>query len=180
MKAILILIIFILFLINPIVGLVGLSLVLFAILGWVLFNIWYERKHGRSFSGVPKMSPYQYEHYVAQHLKNCGFVKAEVTPKSGDFGADILLTDKDGTRMCVQCKQYSKPVGVKAVQEVIGAKAYYGCTRAAVITTSTFTPAAKELAQRSGVELYEKFYPKTKDDLDWIDRMEEIDSIIED
>lgn len=180
MKAILILVIFILLLINPIFGLIGLSLILFAILGWVLFNVWYERKYGRSFLGVPKMSPYQYEHYVAQHLKNRGFVKVEVTPKSGDFGADILLTDKDGSRMCVQCKQYSNPVGIKAVQEVIGAKAYYGCTRAAVITTSTFTPAAKELAKRSGVELYEKFYPKTKDDLDWIDRMEEIDSIIED
>lgn len=180
MKAILILVIFILLLINPILGLVGLSLILFAISGWVLFNVWYERKYGRSFSGVPKMTPYQYEHYVARHLKNCGFVKAEVTPKSGDFGADIILTDKDGTRMCVQCKRYSKPVGVKAVQEVIGAKIYYGCTRAAVITTSTFTPAAKELAQRAGVELYEKFYPKTKDDLDWIDKIEEFESIIED
>lgn len=180
MKVILILVIFILLLINPILGLIGLSLILFAILGWVLFNVWYERKYGRSFSGVPKMSPYQYEHYVARYLKNCGFLKAEVTPKSGDFGADIILTDKDGTRMCVQCKQYSKPVGVKAVQEVIGAKAYYGCSRAAVITTSAFTPAAKELAQRAGVELYEKFYPKAKDDLEWIDKIEEFESIIED
>ena len=126
------------------------------------------------------MSGIDYEKYVAYQLKRTGFVKAEVTKKSGDFGADIILTDKDGSRMCVQCKKHSKPVGVKAVQEVIGAKAYYACSRAAVITTSTFTPAAKELAQRSGVELYEKFYPKTKDDLDWIDRMEEIDSIIED
>lgn len=163
-----ILLIFILFLINPIIGLIGSSLVLFAILGWILFNVWYERKHGRSFSGVPKMSPYQYEHYVAQYLKKCGFVKAEVTPKSGDFGADILLTDRDGSGMCVQCKKYSKPVGVKAVQEVIGAKAYYGCSRAAVITTSTFTPAAKELAKRAGVELYERFCPKNENDIDQI------------
>lgn len=179
MKVILVIVAFLLFLLNPILGLVGISLILFGILGWVLFNAWYEKKYGHSFSGVPKMSPYQYENYVAAQLIKRGFVKAEVTKKSGDFGADVIVTDKDGTRMCVQCKQYSKTVGIKAVQEVIGAKAYYNCTRAAVITTATFTQAAKELAQKSGVELYENFYPKKKDDLDWIDRIEEIDSIIE-
>ena len=39
MKAILILILFILFLINPIVGLVGLTVVLFTILAWVMLNV---------------------------------------------------------------------------------------------------------------------------------------------
>lgn len=177
----LIILLVICFIINPVFGAVVTGI---CVVGYFALKI-----AGEIFTAIDdyrvtqfssSMSGTDYEKYVAYQLKRAGFVKAEVTKKSGDFGADIILTDKDGSRMCVQCKQYSKPVGVKAVQEVIGAKAYYACSRAAVITTSTFTPAAKELAQRSGVELYEKFYPKTKDDLDWIDRMEEIDSIIED
>ena len=173
----LIILIIICFIINPVFGAVVTGI---CVVGYFALKI-----AGEIFTAIDddrvtqfssSMSGTDYEKYVAYQLKRAGFVKAEVTKKSSDFGADIILTDKDGSRMCVQCKQYSKPVGVKAVQEVIGAKVYYGCSRAAVITTSTFTPAAKELAQRSGVELYEKFYPKTKDDLEWIDRIEEFDA----
>ncbi len=59
---------------------------------------------------------------------------------------------------------------------------YYKCHRAMVITTSTFTPAAKELANSAGVELYENFGPKNNsdDDLDWIDKIEELNAIFED
>ena len=44
MKILLVLVILALFLINPILGLVGLSLVLFAILGYVLFRVKLEKK----------------------------------------------------------------------------------------------------------------------------------------
>ena len=42
---------------------------------------------------------------------------AKVLPPSGDYGADLVLDNKKG-RTVVQAKRYSKPVGVKAVQEV--------------------------------------------------------------
>lgn len=44
MKILLVLVILALFLINPILGLVGLSLVLFAILGYVLFRVKLEKE----------------------------------------------------------------------------------------------------------------------------------------
>lgn len=44
MKILLVLVILALFLINPVLGLVGLSLVLFAILGYVLFRVKLEKK----------------------------------------------------------------------------------------------------------------------------------------
>jgi len=53
----------------------------------------------------------------------------------------------------VQCKFYSHPVGVSAVQQVVGGMAYYDCDRAMVITNNTFTRQAKELAERNDVEL---------------------------
>jgi len=44
-------------------------------------------------------------------------------------------------------------VGNDAVQQVVAAKAIYNCPSAVVITNSTFTPEAEELARVHGVEL---------------------------
>lgn len=77
--------------------------------------------------------------------------------KSGDYGADITARGFLMTRIVVQCKAYSKPVGVRAIQEVIAARQYYGASRAAVATNSTFTRQAKEMAKRCGVELWERY-----------------------
>ena len=43
------------------------------------------------------------------------------TPASGDFGAD-LIAEKDGKRIAIQAKRYSKPVGNKAVNEALGGR----------------------------------------------------------
>lgn len=44
-----------------------------------------------------------------------------------------------------------------ATQEVNAARQYYGASRAAVATNTTFTKQAKQLAARCGVELWERF-----------------------
>lgn len=77
--------------------------------------------------------------------------------KSGDFGADIIARGFLFTKIVVQCKAYSKPVGVKAVMEVNAARRYYHASRAAVATNSTFTRQARELAKHCGVELWENY-----------------------
>lgn len=77
--------------------------------------------------------------------------------KSGDYGADVIARGFLFTKIVVQCKHYSKPVGVRAVQEVNAARQYYGASRAAVATNTTFTKQAKMLAKRCGVELWEKY-----------------------
>lgn len=77
--------------------------------------------------------------------------------KSGDYGADVIARGFLFTKIVVQCKHYSKPVGVRAVQEVNAARQYYGASRAAVATNSTFTRQAKQLAKRCGVELWERY-----------------------
>ena len=107
-----------------------------------------ERERLRS-SYVLNLSPYEYEEYVAEELRQEGFTEVDTTPKSGDFGADVLA--RDGERR----KRYAPghPVGVKAVQEIYSAKAYYGCDDAYLYTTSEFTKAAMEMANELGVVL---------------------------
>ncbi len=114
---------------------------------------WREKEKIRN-SYVLNLSPYEYEEYIAEELRREGYTEVNTTPKSGDFGADILARDGDRT-VCVQCKRYAPghPVGVKAVQEIYSAKDYYGCNDAYLYTTSDFTTAAMEMANELGVLL---------------------------
>lgn len=98
----------------------------------------------------------EYEQYIAMRMRSEGFKNVEVTPASGDFGADIIF-EREGVKFCAQCKLYSKPVGIAAVQEVIGAKAHYKCAFAMVITNSTYTEAARQLAKENAVILVDEF-----------------------
>lgn len=120
-------------------------------------NVSHKTRDALLTAAVPAMPGEFYEYYVANLLGERGYSHLDVTPKSGDFGADIIATAPDGAKVCVQCKRYTNAVGLEAVQEVAAARTYYGCTKAIVATNSTFTPAAKELAKKTGVELWERF-----------------------
>lgn len=69
------------------------------------------------------------------------------------MGADLIAVDAQGRKIVIQCKRNGKPVGVTAVQEVLGAKHFYRANEAWVVTNSTFTVAAKKLARSSKVRL---------------------------
>lgn len=104
---------------------------------------------------IDTMSGTEFEDFMAEILHRSGVEVLELTKASGDFGADIIVLH-EGERTAVQCKRYSRPIGVKAVQEAVSAKDYYKCTKAAVITNSTFTRQAAELAAESGVILWDR------------------------
>lgn len=95
-----------------------------------------------------------FEHQCAAVLKSKGFKNVVVTKASGDQGVDIIA-EYDNEKYAIQCKCYSKPVGNKAVQEVFSGMAYYKCDRSIVLTNSTFTKSATELAKRIGVDLWQ-------------------------
>ena len=81
---------------------------------------------------------------------------AQITKKTGDQGADLILS-KDGRKISVQAKRYSKTVGNKAIQEVYSSIQFYETGEAWVITTSDFTKGAIELARKTGVKLYNRY-----------------------
>lgn len=83
-----------------------------------------------------------------------GYSRVETTPKSGDYGADLIIRQEQKPRVIViQCKHSAHPVGLKAIQEVLGAKKFYRASEAWVITDSTFTRGARKLARSAGVQL---------------------------
>ena len=95
---------------------------------------------------------YEFEEYVANLYKELGYKIEEVTKKSGDQGADVIAY-KNNIKYVIQVKFYNNPVGNKAVQEVVGAKGMYKADKGIVITNSTFTQSAIELAKANNIEL---------------------------
>lgn len=71
---------------------------------------------------------------------------------SGDQGVDLLCV-KDGTEMAVQCKDYARPIGNHAVQEVYAGRQFHGAHVAVLVGRSGFTESARNLAATSGVLL---------------------------
>lgn len=92
-----------------------------------------------------------FEEHVADRLRANGFV-VERTSRSHDKGAD-LIGELDGLRYAIQCKEHSKPIGVKGVQEAVGARAFYSCDYAVLVTSSSFTAAAYDLAREAKCSL---------------------------
>ena len=100
------------------------------------------------------MDGHQYEYQCAKILKNKGFSKVQVTKGSGDQGIDVIAYS-GGKKYGIQCKYYTSPVGNHAVQEAFAGAKYYNCDVAVVMTNNTFTSAARELAKKTGVLLWE-------------------------
>lgn len=101
------------------------------------------------------MEGHDFEYYCADLLRNDGFYNVEVTQGSGDQGIDILA-EKAGIRYGIQCKCYSNNIGNKAVQEAFAGKTFYHCHVAAVLTNRYFTRAAKQLAEKDQVLLWDR------------------------
>lgn len=91
---------------------------------------------------VDKMSGRRFEEYLQALLNTKGYY-VQLTPESGDYGADLILSTK-GKKIIVQAKRYKKNVGVKAVQEIATAKSHYKADECWVITNSYFTKQAKK------------------------------------
>jgi restriction system protein len=81
-----------------------------------------------------------------------GFEDVSGTPATGDQGADLIAI-KDGRKIAIQAKRYAGVVGNRAVQEIVGALKFYKAVEGWVITSGTFTPSARALAQANGIHL---------------------------
>ncbi len=88
-----------------------------------------------------------FEQWLTAVLQEAGFAVA-VTPKSKDFGVDVVAQYR-GQRIGIQAKKRKgKNVGNAAVQEVNAGCDYHDCPLAAVVTQSRFTASARAQADR--------------------------------
>lgn len=79
-------------------------------------------------------------------------IPAFETPTTNDFGADLVLY-RGGKVAVIQCKYHSAPIGIHAVQEVVGAIKHYQADAGIVISNQLFTRQAVALAQSNHVLL---------------------------
>lgn len=103
---------------------------------------------------IDKMEGEEFEEYLQVHFQKRGY-KASLTPKSRDYGADLIF-EKGSEKMVIQVKRYREKVGIKAVQEIVGAIGHYGAHRGMVITNSFYTKSAWELAKSNNIELWDR------------------------
>ncbi len=116
-----------------------------------------SRRKNRKHNEIDEMEGHDFEYFCAELLKKKGFLEVEVTKGSGDYGVDILA-EKDGVTYAIQCKCYSDPVGVKAIQEAYAGRDYYDRMVGAVLTNQYFTTPAVEAAKKLKILLWDRGY----------------------
>jgi restriction endonuclease Mrr len=111
----------------------------------------------------------EFENFCRMRLERNGW-HVTSTKASGDQGVD-LIAKKDMITVAIQCKKYTGTVGNKAVQEVYSGAKHYCIKIPIVVTNSTYTKSATELAKTTGVmllqfcqleHLYDYLRPKVK------------------
>jgi len=102
---------------------------------------------------IKGMEPAAFERLCQRLLREAGFEKVEVTGRSGDGGIDGVGLARLGLLSFptyFQCKRYQGLVGSGPVRDFRGAMAGRG-EKGVIITSGTFTPAARAEATRDGV-----------------------------
>lgn len=120
-------------------------------------TVWFFLRRRRYTDAFEDMDGHDFEYFCADLLEQRGFVEVEVTRGSGDYGIDILA-EKDGVTYAVQCKRYTAPVGVKAIQEAYAGRDYYDRMVGAVMTNQYFTAPAVEAAKKLKILLWDGGY----------------------
>lgn len=123
----------------------------------IMIVIFSRKRRERSADAFEEMEGHEFEYFCADLLEKKGFVEVEVTKGSGDYGIDILA-EKEGVTYAIQCKRYTTPVGVKAVQEAYAGRDYYDRMVGAVMTNQYFTTPAVEAAKKLKILLWDGGY----------------------
>lgn len=125
------------------------------LLAWLVCRWWKKRK--KYPQEMDLMEGHEFEYFCADLLRKKGFIEVEVTKGSGDNGIDILA-EKDGITYGIQCKCYTAPIGVKAIQEAYAGRDYYDRMIGAVMTNQYFTTPAVEAAKKLKILLWDRGY----------------------
>jgi restriction system protein len=99
-----------------------------------------------------KMPSDAFERLAQRLLREAGFIKVEVTGRSGDGGIDglgVLRVNLLSFQVLFQCKRYQGIVGASAVRDFRGAMVGR-CDKGLIITTGTFSTDATREATRDG------------------------------
>jgi len=103
-------------------------------------------------SKLKEIAPAAFERLCQRLLRESGFVKVEVTGKSGDGGIDgagVLRMNLISFQVLFQCKRYSGSVSSGTIRDFRGAM-QGRADKGLIITTGSFTADARKEATRDG------------------------------
>lgn len=101
---------------------------------------------------IDTLSGTDFERLMELYYRDKGY-EVQRVGGSGDHEVDLILKDKKGYKIAVQCKRWKKDVGNDIVLRLKAGKQIHGCHDAWIITTSNFTSAAKEAAESLRIRL---------------------------
>lgn len=137
-------------------------IVFLIIIGIIVVKCSQQKKHGKGIYNIRNeifvvdcLNGKEFESWCGCLLEKLKYTNIQLTPASGDQGADIIATH-EGLRYAIQCKHYASNVGNKPVQEVLSARRIYACDAMMVMTNSHFTPGGKEAAKANNVKLIDR------------------------
>ena len=107
--------------------------------------------HAVTMNQVHRMSGVEFEQFIGRLLEAQGY-QIRYTAASGDFGID-LIASRGNEKIAIQAKRYKNAVGQEAVREAIAGMTHYKCTSATVVTNSSYTNFAKQLAKSNNCVL---------------------------
>ena len=112
----------------------------------------------REAAAYHQMSATQFEHALAYLCRRDGCPEAIVTGRAGDFGADVIAVTPDGRKLVIQAKRYVTGNNVSGpdVQKFAGTcRTIHQADIAALVTTSSFTKQARDMAAHARILLYD-------------------------
>lgn len=102
-----------------------------------------------------KLTPRDFESYVAQRIFQRQGYHVHDTPHVKDGGIDILLEDSMGVHAIVQCKRYKNTVGEATVRELYGTMVGNGAMYAYLATSGGISAEARRWAQDKPMDLFD-------------------------
>jgi restriction system protein len=96
----------------------------------------------------------RFEEVVSEYYRIIGY-RSEVSRMGADGGVDVLLYQQEGETpvIIIQCKSWSKKVGVNAVRELYGVMAADQVGYGIFATTSDYTNEAREWVEGKSMQL---------------------------
>lgn len=100
------------------------------------------------------MNPREYELNVAEFYKSQGY-QIELTPISGDYGVDVFAK-RGKAKIAIQAKMYgssTRKINRQTIMELHGAKDFFDCTKAILVTDGSLLPDAITVAEKLKIEI---------------------------
>ena len=102
---------------------------------------------------------WKFEQDLADIMRALDYEDVRVTTKGGDYGIDIVATQRDAAgkaqSVIVQCKKQEMPVGRPVIQQLAGVKDNKRANVAVVASPSGFTSEARKFAEDQNITLWD-------------------------